>query len=510
MHGRSPTAPSRIALTERKFAKEARHVPGERPTNQARRFLAIGLGFGLLIVLPVIALTTLPSAYDGGNLVLRLLPLGYAAIRLTMIFLSPERKPFASVFFMFVYITLGVVPLVQYLLDREQYYSVGVEPITTSLIILVGCGAFDVGYAVHQRRRNKDQGAFPVPSEQSGALVTPGGIVALRLLSSLTLVVALYYISSAGGVGAFFSSRQDLGIATAESLSSDGGEATRAVVASLAKVGPLFCLLAYLFSSRYKRMSIRIPDGFVIALLAIANIIVNNPISNPRYWFLAVLLGVFFTVVRSKTGQDLAIVGGILAAIVIFPISDVTRYANPQEAIARGSIWETIAVKDFDQYTMINNSISFTNDVGYSLGRQLAGVLLFWVPRSVWPDKPLDSGVVLGEWLAMRNTNLSSPLWTEGWMNFGWAGVIVFLLALGLLGARLDGTYARGLSLPYQAPIGTQVGTALLAGYLFIILRGPLLQASARLLVIIVFIGVLNRILRGSPGDQSSAGRIKR
>lgn len=510
MDRRSPVGRSRTELIGQNPLADAGIGPRGRSTSHARRLLAVCLGFGLLVVLPVVALTTLPTAYDGGNLVLRLLPLAYAAVRLTMIFLSPERKPFASVFFMFVYITLGVVPLVQYLLDREQYYSVGADPITTSLIVLVGCAAFDVGYTVHRRRHSGGRGLSDAAAEGRDALVTSGGIVALRLLSGLTIAVGLYYISSAGGVGAFFSSRQDLGIATAESLSSDGGESTRAVVASLAKVGPLFCLLTYLFSWRYKRLAVRIPDGFVVALLAVTNIIVNNPISNPRYWFLAVLLGVFFTIVRSKTGQDLAIVGGILAAIVIFPVSDVTRYANAQEAVSRGSIWETIAVKDFDQYTMINNSVSFTNDIGYSLGRQLAGVLLFWVPRSVWPDKPLDSGVVLGEWLAMRNTNLSSPLWTEGWMNFGWAGVIVFLLALGLLGARLDRTYARGLSLSHQAPIGTQVGTALLAGYLFIILRGPLLQASARLLVIIVFIGVLNHIMRGSARDKSPAGRFNR
>nr|WP_191966788.1 O-antigen polysaccharide polymerase Wzy [Microbacterium testaceum] len=420
----------------------------------------------------------------------------YAALRLAVIFWSAERRPFVSVFYTFVYITMGVVPLAQYLLDREQYYSVGINPIMSSAIILVGCFSFDLGYVAHRRRKTPASDAKIAENNVEAGIAMSEGTRILRAVSIASLIIAAYYVASAGGPASFFSSRQDLGIATAESFSSDGGESTRAVVASLAKVGPLFALLTYVFLWRHKRMRFRIPDGLLMWGLLAVNILVNNPISNPRYWFLAVLLGAFFTAARSKVGQDIAIVAGIIAAIVVFPVSDVTRYANPQDAISYGSIWETIAVKDYDQFTMINNSISFTSDVGFSVGRQLLGVLLFWVPRSIWPDKPLDSGVVLGEWLSMRNTNLSSPLWTEGWMNFGWIGVVVFLLVLGLIGSRLDSTYAAGLRNPLGAQVGTHVGTALLAGYLFIILRGPLLQASARLIVILVFVAILNLAFR--------------
>lgn len=462
-----------------------------------RRIVALVLGISLLAVLPIIALATMPAPADLGQLLLRLLPLSYAAVRLTAIFLSSERRPFASVFFMFVYITLGVVPLAQYLLQREQYYAVGESPITTSLIVLVGCVAFDVGYWARNRTNTVRSPYTPQRGDASPSPeLSVHAVASLRVLGVLGAIVASYYIFSAGGVSAFFSSRQDLGIATAESLSSDGGESTRAIVASLAKVAPLAVLLAYAHSWQWRRLKVRIPDVLIVALLAVVNVIVNNPISNPRYWFLAVMLGVFFTLVRSKTGQSVAVVSGILAAIVVFPVSDVTRYANPNDAVSYGSIWETIAVKDFDQFTMINNAVAYTTDAGFSLGGQIAGVLLFWVPRSAWPDKPLDTGVVLGEWLDMRNTNLSSPLWAEGWVNFGWVGVVVFLLLLGIAGRALDAHYARAFSGSGGVRIGSHVGTALLAGYLFIILRGPLLQASARLLVILVLIAVLNFVTR--------------
>jgi len=45
--------------------------------------------------------------------------------------------------------------------------------------------------------------------------------------------------------------------------------------------------------------------------------------------------------------------------------------------------------RDFDSYQ--NFAIVFFEDF-ITYERQLLGALLFWVPRSIWPNKPIGSG----------------------------------------------------------------------------------------------------------------------
>ena len=493
-------------------AKRVRRVPARSNPGtvlSTRRQLAALLYAALLSVcLPVLMITTMPAAQDLGGLVLRLLPLLYASARLAAISWRADPQPFASVFWMFVYITLGVVPVAQYLLQKEQYYSLGLNAEYASAVILTGCVSFDVAYRV-----TKHSGANLTPRLIDEKIAVPPAYLGkrLRAFAVVALILALFYIATAGGPGAFFSSRQDLGIATADALVGEGaGESTRAFVAAFGKVAPLVSLLSYLVARRLQQLRFLLPDYLLTALLLSVVVVVNNPISNPRYWFLAVALGFLFSLSHSKEAHNLFITVGILAAILVFPNSDVTRYANAEERVGYGTVWETIAVKDFDQYTMIANAITFTEDRGFTFGRQLIGVVLFWVPRSIWPDKPLDSGVVFGQWLGMKNTNLSSPLWAEGWTDFGWLGVIALLALLGIAARRLDIAYERAISLgAMTSSIAAVAGTALLAGYLFIILRGPLLQSAARLVVLLLLLGAVHLLSRPSQRARAQVGELR-
>ena len=67
-------------------------------------------------------------------------------------------------------------------------------------------------------------------------------------------------------------------------------------------------------------------------------------------------------------------------------------------------------------------------------GRETAFLLYFWVPRSIWPDKPTQ----LGSWLIRKTENVSDEHSTSsGFMgelraDFGWFSLI-FALFIGLL-----------------------------------------------------------------------------
>lgn len=154
---------------------------------------------------------------------------------------------------------------------------------------------------------------------------------------------------------------------------------------------------------------------------------VNNPISNPRFWFLTVLFSLLFTVFPvSAAFYRVALSLGVIVALVVFPFADRFRYDDANyRPVQTTSPLEPLALKDYDQVGMFANTITYVRSgSGHTFGRQMAGSLLFAVPRSVWPDKPMDTGVMVGQWMGATNTNLSSPVWAELWIDFGPVGMV--------------------------------------------------------------------------------------
>ena len=77
-----------------------------------------------------------------------------------------------------------------------------------------------------------------------------------------------------------------------------------------------------------------------------------------------------------------------------------------------------------------------------------------WVPRSLWPEKPVGGGPVLRNWIFPgtyditsfeNNTSYTTGLPAEGFMNFGWSAIILVAVPYGFtlgwvqnLGKRVD------------------------------------------------------------------------
>jgi hypothetical protein len=310
----------------------------------------------------------------------------------------------------------------------------------------------------------------------------------------------------------FFSSRQGVSESVRDSGLTGGAGGSQVGSAFVRGFGTVPALLALLFllrrltGSRAARRSPAVVAAF--AGLVLVNAVVNNPVSNPRYWFLTVVFSVLFTAFpRSAVVYRAALVTGVVVALLLFPFLDRYRYesgAGPGAAhrSAPGPgpapVLEPLTLKDYDQTGMFANTVSYVRSgAGHSGGRQLAGDLLFFVPRSVWHGKPPDSGVRVGRWMGMTNTNLSSPLWAELWLDFGPLGMAAGFLLAGRLSAGADRRYARHTR--GGAGVGGGVGggagggaggdpgsvaavvVPLIAGYSFILLRGPLLQAAGRI-----------------------------
>lgn len=174
---------------------------------------------------------------------------------------------------------------------------------------------------------------------------------------------------------------------------------------------------------------------------------------------------------------------GVVGALVLFPYADRFRYDDEgYRPVQSASAFEPLATKDYDQTVMFANTISWVDTRGHTYGRQFAGTGLFFVPRAVWSGKPEDTGVRVGQWMGMNMTNLSAPLWTEFWVDFGPAGMVGGLALIGYGAARTDRRYALAVLRDGPGSV-LAVAAPLIAGYTFILLRGPLLQSAGKLAI---------------------------
>lgn len=111
-----------------------------------------------------------------------------------------------------------------------------------------------------------------------------------------------------------------------------------------------------------------------------------------------------------------------------------------------------------------------------TFGHQLLGALLFFVPRSIWISKPGGSGALLvreqnGYW-----TNVAMPFFSEGYVNFGLFGILIFTVFIGWLCAKLDVIYWNKWMKNNNYLTGIYL---IFLGAIIFIMRGDMMSSTA-------------------------------
>lgn len=441
-------------------------------------------GFPLLVlyggILPMVVAVSPGVGSRDLQFWLQLALSAYAGVRLAWTALSAEPRLLQGVFWLFTYTAMGLATLAQVVLDRTPTPTVGGSFTITQAIFytLAGCLAYDAASFVGRRA------PLSAPREDRGREFDRLRLSVLTLVGLGSTAVLVLLV---GGPDAFLSSRQSLSEASrAAGLGGDAGNSINALVFGMGQVPIVVCMLVYtrwlVLSAEARRNALLVISW---CLLVVANLVVNNPLSQARYWFLTIAFATIFVAFpRSMAVYRLSLLGGVLAALLVFPFADRFRYDESGYRPLETSSWlETLTVKDYDQTAMFANGVQYVADQGHTLGGQALGALFFWVPRQIWPGKPLDTGVELGEWMQMVNTNLSAPLWLEAFIDFGGVAVVALLAAVGYASARADRAYARYTQVVTRPGAVMAIVVPLIAGYEFILLRGSLLQAMGRVAV---------------------------
>lgn len=207
---------------------------------------------------------------------------------------------------------------------------------------------------------------------------------------------------------------------------------------------------------------------FVLMLLSVF------PTGIPRFLAAALYMPVLFMLFPKVKRPNVFVLVLVLGLLVIFPLLDMFRYFDSNQNISITLNFDMFQEGHFDSY------ISFAQIIYYDMityGRQLLGVFLFFVPRSIWHDKPIGSGAELAEQLNFGFTNISCNYFAEGYCNFGLVGVLLFVLVLAFFTAIIDKLYWKCTR--YNAANYFNVIYLVLLGLLFFVLRGDLMSGFA-------------------------------
>lgn len=158
----------------------------------------------------------------------------------------------------------------------------------------------------------------------------------------------------------------------------------------------------------------------------------------------------------------------------LFPLLDIFRwYASGDESSFDIFGLDTMLAGHFDGYQMLARAIA-VGEVTYGYG--FLGALFFFIPRSIWMEKPIGSAQVIAHLSDLRMDNVSMTLVGEFYLNFWFFGVVFGALLLGIIFRSVDDVFKRKKKYLISVPWIFYFQSV---GLLLFILRGSFLSAFA-------------------------------
>jgi hypothetical protein len=215
-------------------------------------------------------------------------------------------------------------------------------------------------------------------------------------------------------------------------------------------------------------------NPYVFVLLLVLALLTCFPLAMPRFNVGALYIPFLIILIPIFRKKHIFSISLIFSLLVLFPFLDKFRNISATSEIDLDLNFKMFTEAHFDSYN--NFGLIVTEDI-VTYGRQLLGVLLFWLPRVFWQDKPIGSGAFLADKLNFSFSNVSANFFAEGYINFGLIGIILFLIALAFFTARMDKLYWSVLF--NQRNNFFKVIYLIILGMLFLVLRGDLMSSFA-------------------------------
>ncbi|MDC9824085.1 hypothetical protein PRN20_10080 [Devosia sp. ZB163] len=167
--------------------------------------------------------------------------------------------------------------------------------------------------------------------------------------------------------------------------------------------------------------------------------IVFNPLNTSRFALISAWLPVALVLLPRLRRPAMFASISITAIVIAMPVlSMTTRYgADLQRAFSGREPGSLAELPYIDAFDTLLHGVHYAQTFGFQLGGKVLAILLCFVPRALWPDKPTVGGLDIGNHLysmgLVGTPNLSMPVAGDFYMDFGLAGVAPGSLAVALL-----------------------------------------------------------------------------
>ena len=484
--------------------------PYRKPKELSRLFWGMQIVFFLGCLLPISLIAELETINFGMGLIMAWGVILYSSIRLGMFTVRGEKRILSMTFWIYVYIFLGLVPTLQLTARQfswEEHYMTG--PIMLAfLAIFVGLFSYEIGKSLAS---SKFVDSFTFIRKSNA----PRIIDSTRTLffSIVAVVITTLLIIQLGGLVTILLPRHQRFIALMDFAQGDS-QAKFQMVSALFRV-PVFVGLLFLWSlwQSNKRKGFHYPHFNTLSkalflILIVFNLLVNNPVNSARYWIGTIVFSFVFVSLRWHRQRSFGLWATliILSFIFVFPFADLFRNTvSPgiRSLISSKTISEQLVKKgDYDSFQQIVNTVEYVEKHGKTRGQQIIGTLFFWIPRSMWIDKPIASGQLVAEDRGYEYTNLSLPLWAEAYLDGGLLGIFIVFSVYGFFTYRFEKWY---LQCPQFDVRLLNVLIPVFAGYQIFILRGSLMSAFAYFVPILLFMLLMTKKRRLPLGRITSS-----
>lgn len=296
----------------------------------------------------------------------------------------------------------------------------------------------------------------------------------------------------------------------------------------------VFCLVWVLFAAwsgtipkKYKQLVIYLilPVDFVLFSGLIQGYLVGILVYGE-------LLVVAFVLCKKRVPL-LLIACGVMAFVVLQPIKHYYRAVawGPESSISAMELAELVAghtsqsfetgAEDEDWRWQVADTYSRLHHLsttaavmqeveatqGYEHGKTLLPLLSKWIPRAVWPNKPIeDLGNRWGRAYGFLDstddvTSYNLPWLPEMFMNFGWPGVVIISSLLGLLIANIE----KGVMERVRSPVEMAFAYVIASTFFFpesnmSLMLGGLIINWITISVFLVALRLLKQVRRSQSG----------
>lgn len=259
-------------------------------------------------------------------------------------------------------------------------------------------------------------------------------------------------------------------------------------------VGKILQSVVYISAVLSVLYRMRTRKGILWCIINILCLITSYfPTGVARYITAMIYMGLMLTCSSRLKSSRVFILLFLCAFMIGLPFLNFFRNLAFSEVILAEALRDAVSdisgmwlSGDYDAYAMMSLTVEYVGQNSPTWGRQFIGVLLFWVPRAWWPEKPVGSGYFVSESMGMTFNNVCCPLPGEGMINFGLPGIILFGLFIGFFITRIDGLYWGSIDFSGKRLRYMDIVYPAACILFFFMSRGDLMSSFAYMMALVV------------------------